>query len=337
VSARNAAQRSPAAANERHPVTAVVAVDVGGTTMKGALVGADGAVLARRDAGTPAGGGPAATAVLLELAGDLAGHAPGRVAAAAAVTPGQVESGVVRYAANLGWREVPLAALLGGALGVPAAVDNDVGAAALAESVYGAHGTDCLFVALGTGIGGAHVVGGAVRAGAGGAAGEVGHIPVYPDGEPCGCGQRGCLEVYASAGGVLRRYRAAAGGTGDGTGPGSAAAVVARLGRDRAADRVWGQALDALALALATCTLLLDPAVVVLGGGLATAGPALLDPLRPRLAGRLRWRTAPPVRCATLGTSAGWRGASLRAFAAAGLPAPGPPRPAVPTSPGAAP
>jgi glucokinase len=302
---------------------AVVAVDVGGTTLKGALVGADAEVLARLDAHTPAGaGGAAVTAAVVDLARRLATAQPGVVVrGVAAVTPGQVDGGVVRYAANLGWRDVPLAGELSRALGVPAAVDNDVWAAALAESVLGGRGSDCFFVALGTGIGGAHVRDGVVRGGATGAAGEVGHIPVYPDGALCGCGQVGCLEMYASAAGVLRRYRAAASaadpaGTGAG-GISGAEAVVARLGRDPAADRVWAEAVEALALALATCTLLLDPGVVVLGGGLAGAGAALLDPLAARLAARLAWRSAPPLELSVLGNDAGWRGASLRAWAAA--------------------
>ncbi len=316
---------------------AVVALDVGGTTLKGALVGAGGDPLLRRDVPTPAAaGGEAVTRAVLDLARSLAA-APGvRVVAAAAVTPGRVADGVVRYAANLGWRDVPLASALAAALGVPAAADNDVSAAALAESAVAPGGTDCLFVALGTGVGAGYVRDGAVLPGATGAAGELGHIPVYPDGEPCSCGQRGCLERYASASGVVRRYRTAGGaspdgGAGDGRGRddvGGAGDVVARLGRDAVADRVWREAVEALALALATSTLLLDPAAVILGGGLARAGDALLEPLRQQLAARLTWRAAPPVTLSVLGNDAGWRGAALQAWRL--VPGHGVPGPAVP-------
>jgi glucokinase len=299
---------------------AVVAVDVGGTALKGALVAADGSVVARRDAPTPAAeGGEAVAHAVVRLATELAavaGPASTRVVAAGAVTAGHVDTsaGVVRFAANLGWKDLPLGGLLAGALGVPAAIDHDARGAGLAEAVYGGRGADCLFVALGTGIGAAHVRDGRVAAGATGAAGELGHVPVYPDGDLCGCGQRGCLEVYASAAAVGRRYAAASGKAGRA----GADEVVARLGRDPVADRVWADAVEALAIALATSTLILDPGVVVLGGGLGRAGRALLDPLETRLAARLAWRPPPPVELAVLDTDAGWLGASLRAWEAAG-------------------
>ena len=104
-----------------------VAIDLGGTSMKGALVAAGGTVLARIDAPTPAAdGGPAVLAAVLRLARTLATTVqPVRVVGAAAVTPGQVHGGVVRFAANLGWRDVPLAAELSATLGVPAAMGDE--------------------------------------------------------------------------------------------------------------------------------------------------------------------------------------------------------------------
>jgi glucokinase len=302
----------------------VVAIDLGGSSMKGALVAADGSALARIDAPTPAAaGGQAVLAAALDLARRLAAAAdPGRVVAAAAITPGQVHEGVVRFAANVGFRDVPLAAELSTALGVPAAVEHDAAGAALAEAAHGSRGDDCLFVALGTGIGSGHVRGGAVATGSTGGAGELGHIPVYPDGEPCACGQLGCLEVYASAAGVARRYaaaRRAAATNADAPAAHDASAdeVVARLGNDPMARAVWAKAIEALALALATTTLLVDPGVIVLGGGLAGAGDPLLKPLSGRLAARLAWRQPPPLELSALGMDAGWRGASLLAWSVA--------------------
>jgi glucokinase len=293
----------------------VVAVDIGGTTVKGALVGPDHTVLARRSAPTPAAGGEAAVAAVLALAGALADADPSvRVAAVAAVSPGQVADGVVRYAANLGWRDVPLADRLTAALGVPARVAHDARAAALAEAFHSGLEASCLYVALGTGIGTGLVRDGRVDEGATGTAGELGHVPVYPDGEPCGCGQRGCLEVYASGAGLSRRYQASA----DVNGSGAGERVVARLGHDPAAARVWAEAVEALALALATATLLLDPGAIVLGGGVAGAGATLTTPLAARLGPLLAWRPAPPVTLATLGPDAGWLGASWLAWDRAG-------------------
>jgi glucokinase len=302
----------------------VVAIDLGGASMKGALVAADGTALARIDAPTPAAaGGQAVLAAALDLARRLAAAAdPNSVVGAAAITPGQVHEGVVRFAANVGFRDVALAAELSTALGVPAAVEHDAAGAALAEAAHGSRGDDCLFVALGTGIGSGHVRGGAVATGSTGGAGELGHIPVYPDGEPCACGQLGCLEVYASAGGVARRYaaaRRAAATNADAPMAHDASAdeVVARLGNDPIARAVWAKAIEALALALATTTLLVDPGVIVLGGGLAGAGDALLKPLSGRLAARLAWRQPPPLELSTLGMDAGWRGAGLLAWSVA--------------------
>ncbi|GGJ94687.1 sugar kinase [Pilimelia anulata] len=280
----------------------VVAIDVGGTTLKGALVAGSGALARRVDRPTPTG--PAAVlGAVCALARELA--VPG-VIAAGVVAPGWVDAaaGVVRYAANLGWRDVPLRAAVAGELGVPVAIEHDMRAAALAEAADTPG--DCLFVGLGTGISAGIIRGGRARAGAIGAAGELGHVPVRQPGERCACGQRGCLERYASAAAIGRRY-AAAGGTG------GAEAVVAHLGDDPRAAAVWADAVDALAAALLIGTLVLDPAEIVLGGGLAGAGAALLDPVAGRLGALLAWRPPPPVRLSALGGDAGWRGAALLA------------------------
>jgi glucokinase len=167
-----------------------------------------------------------------------------------------------------------------------------------------------LFVALGTGIACAHVVGGVVRAGATGRAGEIGHTPVHPGGEPCACGQRGCLEVYASAAGIARRYAALAGRSVP------TPEIVARVATDADAAVVWDDAVGALALALATDTLVHDPSVIVIGGGLAEAGARLFDPLRARLSALLAWRPVPSVVPARLGPTAGALGAALLAWQA---------------------
>jgi glucokinase len=280
----------------------VVGVDVGGTTVKAGRFAADGTLLDRAERATPAAG-EAIAGTVCELAGQLR---TGDTVAAAAVLPGIVDrsAGVVRWSVNLGWRDIPLRALLESELGVPVAVEHDVTAAALAE--HQATGTDLLYVGLGTGIGSASVVDGEVLRGANGLAGELGHVPVHTDGEACGCGRHGCLEVYASASGVARRY-VAAGGPASAT----AADVVAGQGIDLAATQVWSDATHALAVALATATLILDPARIVLGGGMADAGEALLDPVRTALSEQLPWRPSPPVSLTALGRDAGIHGAAL--------------------------
>jgi glucokinase len=281
----------------------VLGIDVGGTTVKAVRVAADGAVLAARSIATP-GDSALLTDAVVALA---AGLRSSSTAAVGVVCPGVIYEGVVRYAVNLPWRDEPVRERVQGALGLPVFLARDVAAAALAESVQ-VSGDDVLFVALGTGIACAHVVDGVVRRGATGRAGEIGHSPVRADGEPCACGQRGCLEVYASAAGIARRYTAR---TGEVL---TTPEIAARMESDPDAAAVWGDAVDALALALATDTLVSDPSIIVLGGGLADAGDALLSPVRVALARRLAWRPAPPVVGATLGGSAGQVGAAQLAW-----------------------
>ncbi|SHN75573.1 ROK family protein [Cryptosporangium aurantiacum] len=294
---------------------AVVAVDVGGTTVKASVV--DDRGLPRHHRTAPSAGGTDTVAVVRSLVESLRGAAVADgldVLAAGVVTPGLVdaETGRVAYASNLGWRDLDLRAALEGPLGLPVSVGHDVRAAGRAERHLGAArgADDFVLLQLGTGIAAAVVTGGALVSGAGSAAGEAGHMPVYPDGEPCPCGKRGCLEAYAAGAAVLRRYLAAGGAEVN-----TARGVVARLGADPVADRVWGEAVTALAFGVSTLTMLLDPALVVLGGGLALAGDALLEPVERAMADLLVWRDAPPIRLSTLGTAAGQWGAALEAFA----------------------
>ncbi|HEY8300319.1 MAG TPA: ROK family protein [Jatrophihabitans sp.] len=276
-----------------------VGIDVGGTRVKGALVSAAGDVIAAHSVATPAH-----TAALTTAVTDLvAGLRDERTVAVGVVSPGVVADGMVVFSANLPWRDEPVRDRVAAASGLPTALGHDVAAAASAEGRE--HGDpDLLFVALGTGIAAAHVRSGTVSPGATGRAGELGHQPVYPDGDACPCGQRGCLERYASAAAIARRYRERTALTRD-------TAEIARcVLHDDAAAAVWSTATDALAVALATCTLVLDPGVIVLGGGLAGAGATLLEPVRAGLAGRLAWRPAPLVRAAVLGADAGVLGAA---------------------------
>jgi glucokinase len=305
----------------------VVGIDLGGTAMKAGVVGADGA--AERLESRPTGRDAGAEAVLERL-GELAGELAAGAAAIGVALPGLVDEagGVARASVNLGWRDVPLRARLEERLGLPVAVAHDVRAAAHAEGAAGAARgrSEWLLVTLGTGVGAAVVLGGAPYGGAHGFGGELGHLVVAPDGPPCGCGARGCVEALASAAAVERRYAERTGRAGPGeevvAGRGDAAAgpavaaeeVVARaVAGEAAAGAVWGEAVDALAAGLAAAVVVLDPELIVVGGGLAEAGGALFDPLRAALQRRLPFLAAPPVVKAALGPDAGWRGAALLA------------------------
>jgi glucokinase len=288
----------------------VLAIDVGGTEVKCALVASGGVVRHRERHPTGAGRGQdGLVASILGIAGTLAekARADGLVPRAAGVAvPGIVDeaAGVARTAANLPLHDVPLRDLVAEHLGLPTALGHDVRAGALAEARLGAGraATSVLFVPIGTGIAAAYTVGGVVLTGAG-AAGELGHVVVRPGGARCGCGGRGCLEAVASATAIARRAGV------------PAPEVVARVAaRDAAATAVWREAVDALADGLLTAQALLDPEIVVIGGGLSRAGDALLRPVRAALRERLTFHREPRILPAPLGDEAGCLGAGLLAL-----------------------
>ncbi|MGW7357696.1 ROK family protein [Streptomyces sp. NPDC054802] len=298
----------------------VIALDVGGTGMKAALVGADGALLyeARRATGRERGA-DAVVESILGFAEDLRAHGQrhfGTSAEAAGVAvPGIVdaEQGIAVYAANIGWRDVPLRKLVSQRLGsVPVALGHDVRTGGLAEGRIGAgRGADrFLFVPLGTGIAGAIGIDGAIEAGAHGCAGEIGHVVVRPGGPACGCGQRGCLETLASAAAVTRAW-AVASGDPDADAADCAKAVAAG---DKKAAAVWQEAVDALADGLVMALTLLDPRTLIIGGGLAEAGETLFTPLRAAVAERVTFQKLPTIVPAALGDTAGCLGAGLLAW-----------------------
>jgi glucokinase len=298
-------------------MSVVVAVDVGGTSVKGALVDATGQLSHETVFATPVADGPDAVVAAVRSAVRSLAGAGADVAAVGLVVPGDVDAGagVARFAANVGWRDAPLRALVRDDLGLPTVLDHDVRAAGLAErEIGGVRGVaDSLVAVIGTGIAGVITSAGQHVPGARRLAGELGHMPVRPDGEPCPCGQRGCLERYASAAALARRYAERTGVSAD------AEAILARLPGDQAAAAVWDEAVEALAIAFASCAMLLDPAVILLSGGLSQAGPALLDPLRTAVAERVVWRECPALELSPLGARAGLLGAALLAWRAAGV------------------
>lgn len=299
----------------------MIALDVGGTGMKGALLDRDLTALRTVRRPTPRGAGPQAVvdeiaATLLLLARQAAERGLA-VRRAGVVVPGIVDEESARavYSANIGWRDLPLAELLEQRTALPVTLGHDVRAGGYAEAVRGAArgARDVLFVAIGTGISAAVISDGhPLRAG--GYAGELGHLVVESDGAPCGCGSRGCLETAAAAPAVAAAYRARTGRAVEGA---HQVAVLLAQG-DPDAHAVWQRAARALATALATATTLLAPELIVLGGGLAEAGELLLAPVRTALAEQLTFQRQPRVVRAALGDEAGCLGAGLYAWQAVG-------------------
>ncbi|MGW7056092.1 ROK family protein [Streptomyces sp. NPDC054887] len=300
----------------------VIALDVGGTNMKGAVLGPDLRVLHAVRRSTPRLSGPdTVTDAIVAMLRALSTSATIRgltVHRAGVVVPGIVdeESRTAVYSANLGWRDLPLAACLEGALGIPVTLGHDVRAGGIAECRLGAArgARDIWFVPIGTGVSAAVFVEGQPVHGRG-YAGELGHVVVEPGGEPCTCGARGCLETIASAAAVAAGYIARSGRRVEGAA--EVASLVAQGDADARA--VWDRAVEALATVLATATTLFAPEIIVLGGGLAEAGGLLLDPLRASLAQRLTFQRPPKLAVAALGDMAGCLGAGLAAWQAVGL------------------
>jgi glucokinase len=297
----------------------VIGVDVGGTTVKAAVFDSDGLEYSSSKRPTPRHLGPDAvittiTDAIVELRAQLPEAA--RVRAVGLVVPGLVdaEQGIAIYAANIGWQQLPLRQLVAEAVGLPVVLDHDVRAAGLAELELGS-GRDfqeVLFVALGTGVAAAVITRGQVFAGATGRAGELGHLPVFPEGEWCACGQRGCTETYASASALSRRYSAASG-----ISDVSAQDVISRaVDGDPMAEGIFAEAVAALGRALVSYVLLMDPELIIIGGGMAASGEALLYPLSREVQAGLVWRPAPPISNGKFTGDAGRRGAGLLAWRA---------------------
>lgn len=295
----------------------VIGIDVGGTTIKAALFDFEGRDYDSSTRPTPRQLGPdAVVTTIIDVVRELRTRVPeaAQLRAVGLVVPGVVDAqhGVAVYATNLGWRDLPLRRIVAEAVDLPVIVDHDVRAAGLAELELGAgHGVrEMIFVALGTGIAAAVITNGRVLSGASNRAGELGHLPVFPDGERCACGQRGCTETYASGASLARRYSIAS-GTNDAT----ASEVISRAAAgDPLAQEVFGDAITALGRALVNYVLIMDPEVIVLGGGLSGAEAALLDPLAREVQGGLAWRSAPTIATGRFTADAGRRGAALLAW-----------------------
>jgi glucokinase len=311
--------------------TQCIGIDLGGTAIKFGLLREDGRFGATLERPTPTDRGcDGVVEQMVAGARELAKRAADDgddVAAVGIGAPGplRISDGVIVAMPNIpGMENVPLRDRVGEGLGLPAVLENDANAAALGEFLCGAGqaGEDMVLLTLGTGLGSGIIVGGEILHGAHEMGAEIGHMIVQPGGEPCGCGQQGCLERYCSA--TYMSRRAARRIEREGVSGPLADALKskgeidardverARAEGDAFAAEMWDETVYYLAVGCVNICRIFDPDEIVLGGGLANAGEALTAPLQEHFE-RLHWSMAPPatsIALARLGNDAGAAGAA---------------------------
>jgi len=300
-----------------------IGVDIGGTKVLGGVVDPDGQVVAQTRRETPAADVTETRDRIIEVITELAGAH--RVDAVGIGAAGWIDSSrsTVLFAPNLAWRHEPLRDHVAAAIDLPIVVENDANAAAWAEFRFGAArdaADSMVMFTIGTGIGGGIVLGGEIVRGAHGIAGELGHFEAVPGGHPCGCGRQGCIEQYASGSALVRFAQATAKDepgravrlldlAGDSTGGITGPMVTeAALAGDEAACGAFAEVGHWLGAALADVVQVLDPQVLVIGGGVVDAGDLLLGPTRAAYTEAMAQRGKLPVaevRAARMGNLAG--------------------------------
>jgi glucokinase len=300
-----------------------IGVDVGGTKVLGGIVDESGNILekARRD--TPREGGAALTKTIADLALELMrSHKVSAVGVSAAGFVSSDRKTMLATPNIAGWNGVNLDDELTQMIGIDVVIENDANAAAWGEAVFGAGRgeSQILMLTVGTGIGGGIVTDGKLHRGAFGTAAEIGHMRVVPEGHLCGCGARGCFEQYASGSGLMRHVREAIAATpdlarnllalGDGTIDGLKGHHVTEAARagDLVALAAFNTTAQWLGAGIASLSVILDPALVIIGGGVVDAGEILLEPTRASLERKMPFagkHPSPRIVAATLGNDAG--------------------------------
>ncbi|MFT4084581.1 MAG: ROK family glucokinase [Nocardioides sp.] len=302
-------------------------VDVGGTKILGGVVDESGEIVEEVRVVSPATDPDAITAAIITVVSELKQRR--RLSHVGVGAAGYIDKtrSTVLFAPNIAWRDVDLKAMIEKEVELPVVIENDANAAAWGEFVFGAGADvdDLLLVTVGTGVGGGFVLDGELYRGAFGVGAEIGHMRVVPGGVLCGCGNRGCLEQYASGSALVRDVRTAAQ-----AGSLLAAGLLDRAGGDpqaitgplvteaaRDGDPFAVEALANLGTwlgeGIASLAAVLDPAVVAIGGGVADADELLLDPTRAAFNAQLTGRGHRPaleIRKASLGNRAGLIGAA---------------------------
>ena len=308
-----------------------IGLDVGGTTFKAGVVTEDGRIV-HKDA-MPTG----IERPYQEIIADMAALCK-KVAADAGIEMSEIKSigvgvpglfdnktGMIPFCTNLGWHDIPFVAEMKKHLDTPVYGDNDATVAGLAESVAGVSAgiKDSVFLTLGTGVGGGIIIDGKPYSGAHGCGSEIGHMMIKMGGELCTCGNYGCFERYASATAIIREARKAiveypessmlAACGGDPEKLNAKIVIDAAKAGDEAAKAVFGGYVQALAVGIINIINMLDPEVIVLGGGVSAAGEFLLNAVREAVKPMVFFKTMPYARIelAQLGNDAGIIGAAM--------------------------
>ncbi len=303
---------------------AVIAIDLGGTNLRVAGVDTEGRVVHLSRDETGASGGP--ESVLGRLVGGLRSvddrlrMSGWNVVGASLGVPGVISrrEGVVASSPNLpGWKKIPLLDLIREKVDLPLMMENDANAALYGEFWMGAARgrRTAVLMTLGTGVGGGILIDGRLLRGADGMAGEIGHLTVEREGEPCPCGNRGCLERYASASGVARRYRRLQEESSGSPSPEETTAATVHslaLKGDALALRTFREAGTCLGIALASIVNIVNPEVIIIGGGLLPAWDFFMPSAREEMFRRAFQAPAERVGIlpALLGDQAGYIGAA---------------------------
>lgn len=307
----------------------VLASDLGGTNLRMAAVTETGEILYRTRRSTPRAESAGAIILkIVEAANECRENVArfGEIKSLAVAAPATVnaEKGIILKAPNVPCLSgFHLTAALSKELGLPVILENDANAAAIGEQAFGAakNFQDAIVVTLGTGVGGGIIIGGRIVRGRDGTAGEIGHICVEPEGVPCGCGSRGCLEQYSSATAIVRLARELANRfpnsvLPDKSGLTSADIYAAGVGGDELARQAFRRMGFYLGIALAGLINVLNPEIIVIGGGASAGWDLFIPAVEEQI--ELRAYPEPAKRAqlarAVLGDAAGILGAAHLAW-----------------------
>lgn len=305
-----------------------IGVDIGGTKVLGGVVDSEGNILTTHREETPKSGGAELTQTIVGVIQELLVQFPAKYVGVSAAGFVSSDRETMLATPNIaGWNGVNLKEEIGREIKLPVVIENDANAAAWGEAKYGAGRgeDDIMIITVGTGIGGGFIAGGELFRGAFGVASEFGHMRVVPNGIQCGCGAKGCFEQYAS-GSALVRYAVDAialnpdsgkkilelgNGTSQGI-KGSHITSAAREG-DALATEVFNTTAEWLGVGIASLCLIIDPACVVIGGGVVDAGDLLMRPLKASFEKYMPFQgkhPSPKFFMAQLGNDAGLVGAA---------------------------